>query len=465
MAKILIVDDKPSMRKMLKEALEGQGHQCRSASSGTEALMLLKKDGCDLLLTDLRMPEISGLELMREVKDSASECAVVLMTAYGSVETAVEAMRLGAADFLPKPFSLDHLKVVVDKALNVKALKAENLGLKAMIADDYKFDGVEGNSKPMKKLHALVRKVAPSDSAVLIHGESGTGKELIARAIHMNSRRAEKPFLKVNCAALAQGVLESELFGHEKGAFTGAHQRRLGRFELANGGTLFLDEVGDLGMESQVKLLRVLQEREFERVGGTSPIRTDVRVIAASNRDLKAMVAENRFREDLFFRLNVVPVLLPPLRERREDIPTLARYFLTKHVASQGAQAAKGAQNAKLSNEAEAILLKYPFPGNVRELENVIQRAIVLMDADGVIRAEQLPKEVSAGKAKKGGPNFNRQVEDLERRLILDAMEKAQGSQTAAAKALGMNRTLLIYKLKKHKIKPDSFKKAASRKK
>lgn len=459
MAKILIVDDKPSMRKMLKEALEGQGHDCRAASSGSEALMLLKKDACDLLLTDLRMPEISGLELLREVKDAASETAVVLMTAYGSVETAVEAMRLGAADFLPKPFSLEHLKVVVDKALNVKALRAENLGLKAQLADGYQFDGVEGSSKPMKKLHLLVKKVAPSDSAVLIHGESGTGKELIARAIHMNSRRRDKPFLKVNCAALAQGVLESELFGHEKGAFTGAHQRRLGRFELANGGTLFLDEVGDLGMDSQVKLLRVLQEREFERVGGTSPIRTDVRVIAASNRDLKALVGENRFREDLFFRLNVVPVSLPALRERREDIPTLARYFVGKHQP----QGRSG--SPRLSSEAEAILLKYPFPGNVRELENMVQRALVLVDADGVIRAEHLPRELSQGKAKKAGANFNRQVEDLEKRLILDALEKAQGSQTAAAKVLGMNRTLLIYKLKKHRIRPEQFKKASPRKK
>jgi two-component system response regulator AtoC len=460
MAKILIVDDKPSMRKMLKEALEVQGHECRVASSGAEALLLLRKDACDLCLTDLRMPEISGLELLREAKESASDTAVILMTAYGSVETAVEAMRLGAADFLPKPFSLEHLKVVVDKALQVKALRAENLGLKTQLADSYKFEGVEGISKAMKKLHALVRRVAPSDSAVLIQGESGTGKELIAQAIHMNSSRRDKPFLKVNCAALAQGVLESELFGHEKGAFTGAHQRRLGRFELASGGTIFLDEVGDLGMDSQVKLLRVLQEREFERVGGTTPIRTDVRVVAASNRDLKALVGENRFREDLFFRLNVVPLVLPPLRERREDIPTLARFFIQKHQAP-----GKFSAGVKLSGEAEAVLLKYPFPGNVRELENIMQRAIVLLDADGVVRVEQIPREIVAGKSKKPGLNFNRQVVDLERRLILDALEKAQGSQTAAAKALGMNRTLLIYKLKKHKIRPESFKKAPAKKK
>jgi DNA-binding NtrC family response regulator len=377
------------------------------------------------------------------------------MTAYGSVETAVEAMRLGASDFLTKPFSLEHLKLVVEKALKFKELKAENMGLKAQLDDGYRFDGVEGASKAMKKVHALIKKVAPTDSAVLIHGESGTGKELAARAIHLNSARASKPFLKVNCAALAQGVLESELFGHEKGSFTGAHQRRLGRFELANGGTLFLDEVGDLGLESQVKLLRVLQEKEFERVGGSTPIRCDVRVIAASNRDLKALVGEGRFREDLYFRLAVVPLLLPPLRERKDDLLPLARFFLDKH-RSQGR-----ASHARLSAEAEALLLRYPFPGNVRELENIMQRALVLADKDGVVTAAHLPKEMTQGKGAakgKGGASFNRQVESLEKQLILEALEKCKGSQTKAAAALGLNRTLLIYKLKKHKIKPEAFK-------
>ncbi len=455
MASILIVDDKASMRKMLKEALEGQGHSCKLAASGSEALLSIKKDPCDLVLTDLRMPDVSGMDLLREVKDKGLQAAVVLMTAYGSVETAVEAMRLGASDFLPKPFSLDHLKVVVDKALKVKALTSENLGLKAMLAEDYRYDGVEGLSKSMKKVHGLIRKVAPTDSAVLIHGESGTGKELAARAIHVNSKRRDKPFLKVNCAALAQGVLESELFGHEKGSFTGAHQRRLGRFELANGGTLFLDEVGDLGMESQVKLLRVLQEKEIERVGGSAPIRVDVRVIAASNRDLKALVAERRFREDLYFRLNVVPLLLPPLRERREDIQPLVRFFLEKH--RKESRSGNGA--SRLSPEAAASLERYSFPGNVRELENILQRAMVLAD-DGLIRPEHLPREMSQAGRKKEGAHFSRQVVDLEKRLIIDALEKAGGSQTQAAKALGLNRTLLIYKLKKHKIKPGSFKKA-----
>lgn len=459
MAKILIVDDKASMRKMLAEYLQGQGHECRVAASGSEALLLLKKDACELLLTDLRMPEISGLDLLREVKEAASETAVILMTAYGSVETAVEAMRLGASDFLMKPFSLEHLQVVVEKALKIKELAAENRGLKTQLKDSYSFDGVEGLSSSMRKLHQLVRRVAPSDSAVLIQGESGTGKELVARAIHMNSQRREKPFLKVNCAALAQGVIESELFGHEKGAFTGAHQRRLGRFELAYGGTLFLDEVGDLPMESQVKLLRVLQEKEFERVGGTVPIRSDVRVIAASNRDLKRLVAEGRFREDLFFRLNVVPVYLAPLRDRREDIGVLARHFIDKHF-----KAGAGTQKPRFGTDVDAALLKYPFPGNVRELENIMQRALVLLDADGVIRQEHLPREIAAFKTKKAAANLNRQVEDLERRLILDALEKAMGSQTAAAKALGMNRTLLIYKLKKHKIKPATFKASAKKK-
>jgi DNA-binding NtrC family response regulator len=456
MASILIVDDKASMRRMLKEALESRGHDCRVAQSGSDALLLLKKGATDLVLSDLRMPDISGLELLRELRDASTNVAFVLMTAYGSVETAVEAMRLGASDFLTKPFSLDHLSVVVEKALKFRELKAENLGLRAQVDDGYEFGGVEGASKAMKKVHGLIRKVAPTDSAVLIHGESGTGKELVARALHANSRRKGKPFLKVNCAALAQGLLESELFGHERGAFTGAHQRRLGRFELANGGTLFLDEVGDLGLESQVKLLRVLQEKEFERVGGTTPISTDVRVIAASNRDLKSLVSKGRFREDLYFRLNVVPLLLPPLRERGEDVLALARFFLHKHRLEGRLGIA-----ASLGAEAEALLLRYTFPGNVRELENIMQRALVLLDRDGVVRAAQLPRELILVKSgKKSGADFNRQVGLLEKRLMVEAMEKAQGSQTKAAKALGLNRTLLIYKLKKYKIKPKSFKKA-----
>jgi DNA-binding NtrC family response regulator len=458
MPKILIVDDKASMRKMLKEALEAQGHEVRAVAGGTEALLAMKRQPAALVLTDLRMPDIDGLALTRELRSQAPETAVVVMTAYGSVDTAVEAMRLGAANFLTKPFSLEHLKVVVDKALAVGQLQGENKGLRAQLSEEYRFDGVLGSGKSAKKLHQLVAKVAPTDSVVLITGESGTGKELVARAIHVNSRRASKPFVKVNCAALAPGLIESELFGHERGSFTGAHQRRVGRFELAAGGTLLLDEIGDLSQDLQVKLLRVLQEKELERVGGTQAIKADVRLVAATNQDLAHLVAQGRFREDLYFRLNVVPIHLPPLRERREDIEPLAKHLLSR--LRPGGPAGEG---PRLSADAVKTLTQYRFPGNIRELENILQRALVNCGADGAIRREHLPPELVSQRGAKGG-DFNRQVEGLGRRLIVEAMREHKGSQSAAAKALGLSRTLLIYKLKKFKIAPEVYKVAKSAK-
>jgi two-component system response regulator AtoC len=454
MPKILIVDDKASLRKMLKEALEAQGHEVRSVGGGSEALLALKRQRADLVLTDLRMPDIDGLALTQELHRSSPDTAVVVMTAYGTVDTAVEAMRLGAVNFLTKPFSLDHLKVVVDKALALGQLQGENKGLRAQLSEEYRFDGVLGGGKSAKKLHQLVAKAAPTDSVVLITGESGTGKELVARAIHVNSRRASKPFIKVNCAALAPGLIESELFGHERGSFTGAHQRRVGRFEMASGGTLLLDEIGDLPQDVQVKLLRVLQEKEMERVGGSQPIKADVRLVTASNQDLDDLVSQGRFREDLYFRLNVVPIHLPPLRERREDIEPLAKHLLDR-LRPGSAQGA----GARLSPEALKWLSRYRFPGNIRELENILQRALVMCGADGMIRVEHLPPELGAGSGAKGG-DFNRQVEGLERRLLVEAMREHHGSQSAAAKALGLSRTLLIYKLKKFKISPAVYKAA-----
>jgi DNA-binding NtrC family response regulator len=454
MARILVVDDKASMRKMLSGALSAQGHEVRTVAGGSEALMAVKRQPAALVLTDLRMPGLDGLELTRELRKASPETAVVVMTAYGSVDTAVEAMRLGAANFLTKPFSLDALKVVVDKALAVNELLDENKGLRAQLSDSYRFEGVVGAGKAAKRLHQLVAKAAPTESAVLITGESGTGKELVAQAIHLNSRRAAKPFIKVNCAALAPGLIESELFGHERGAFTGAINRRLGRFELASGGTLLLDEIGDLPAEIQVKLLRVLQEKEIERVGGSAPLKVDVRLLCATHRDLAALVKAGSFREDLYFRLNVVPIHLPPLRERKEDIEPLARHILLRLDPVS-------AQRASLSPEALKRLKAYSFPGNVRELENILQRALVLAGADRELRPEHLPADLGKG-AKRGG-DYNRQVEDLERRLIQDALKEAGGSQSAAAKALGLSRTLLIYKLKKFKIDPASYKKGKKR--
>ena len=462
MASILVVDDKASMRKMLQSALEDMKHKPKVVSSGSAALVELKKQGYDLVLTDVRMPDLNGMDLLKEMRRRKIDTQVVVMTAFGTIETAVEAMKLGAVDYLTKPFSIDHLKLTVDKALKLKKLNVENKGLRQALDDLYEFDGVPGESKAMRKVHQLVSKVARTDSVVLVQGESGTGKELVARAIHQNSRRKGKPFLKVNCAALAQGVLESELFGHEKGAFTGATERRLGRFELADGGTLFLDEIGDFPMASQVRLLRVLQEKEFERVEGTRLIKTNVRVIAASNQDLQTLVEQEKFREDLYFRLNVVPVQLPPLRDRPEDLEPLARHFIQKHCRE-----ARRPRVLDLSPDALKRMKAYPFPGNIRELENIIQRAMVLVeDDDTQIDGQHLPADLArAAAGKKGkGARLSREVADLERDRIIDAMKSCQGSQTRAARELGIKRTLLIYKLKKYKIKASSFKPARKKK-
>lgn len=450
MARILVVDDKASMRKMLTGALGAQGHEVRAVAGGSEALMAVKRQGAALVLTDLRMPGLDGLELTRELRRVAPETAVIVMTAYGSVDTAVEAMRLGAANFLTKPFSLDALKVMVDKALAVNELLDENRGLRARLSEDYRFEGVLGMGRSSKRLHQLIAKAAPTRSAVLITGESGTGKELVAQAIHLNSPRAAKPFVKVNCSALAPGLIESELFGHERGSFTGAVNRRLGRFELASGGTLLLDEIGDLPTEIQVKLLRVLQEHEIERVGGSTPLKVDVRLLCATHRDLAALVREGRFRQDLYFRLNVVPIHLPALRERPEDIESLVLHILRRQASATGG-------SAKVSPDAFKRLKAYDYPGNVRELENILQRAVVLAGAGKTLKPEHLPAEL-AGVGKRGTGQYNRQVEALERRLILEALKDAVGSQSAAAKLLGLSRTLLIYKLKKFKIDPAAFK-------
>ena len=454
MADILIVDDKASLRSMLREALTAQGHGVRVAGGGSEALVALKKQPADLVLTDLKMPGLDGLELTREVKARWPATAVVVMTAFGGVETAVEAMRLGAANFLAKPFSLDALQIIVDKVLAVGALAGENRALRARLAEGYRFEGVLGDGPKARRLHQLVAKVAAGDGAVLITGESGTGKELVARAIHMNSARAAGPFVAVNCAALASGLVESELFGHERGAFTGAVGRRQGRFELAHGGTLLLDEVGDLPPDVQVKLLRVLQERSIERVGSSAPLPVDVRLAAATHCDLAALVKDGRFRQDLYFRLVVLPIHLPPLRQRLEDLESLAAHLLKR--------LRPGLATPRLSPEAVKRLKAHAWPGNIRELENVLQRALMAVGPDGCIKPQHLPAELDA-KAPRGKGDFNQQVESLERRLLERALREAQGSQSAAAAALGLSRPLLIYKLKKFGLVPADFKPAKGR--
>lgn len=455
MSTILLVDDKSSMRKVLHQTLEGDSHQILEAEDGEKALEMIKNKHVDVIITDIKMPRVDGMTLLRMIKEIDSEIVVIIMTAYGTIETAVEAMKLGAYDYITKPFSTEQVKLTVDKAVERQKLVYENRYLREKLNDQYNYKRIVGNSPSMQPVYELIDKVAPTDTAVLIRGDSGTGKELVAHAIHFNSRRKDKPFIKVNCAVLAEGVLESELFGHERGSFTGAAGKRIGRFELASGGSIFLDEIGDISLSTQVKLLRVLQEKEFERVGGTESIKADVRVIAATNKNLEEGIKKNQFREDLFFRLNVVPIFVPPLRERREDIERLAQHFLNRY----GLEANKKIN--KIDKKALEFLTRYSWPGNVRELENAIQRAVVLSDSE-TIYPSNLPLDIQSFQKDDSmhylGENasLTEKVENYEKELILKSMEKANHVQTKAAKLLDINRTALIYKLKKYGLLSES---------
>jgi len=455
MSTILLVDDKSSMRKVLKQTLEGEQNAILEAEDGEKALETIKSKHVDLVITDIKMPKLDGMTLLKMIKESDTEIVVIIMTAYGTIETAVEAMKLGAYDYITKPFSTEQVKLVVEKAIDRQKLLYENKYLREKLNDQYNFKRIVGNSSSMQPVYELIDKVAPTDTAVLIRGESGTGKELVAHAIHFNSRRKEKPIIKVNCAVLAEGVLESELFGHEKGSFTGAAGKRIGRFELASGGSIFLDEIGDISPATQVKLLRVLQEKEFERVGGTESIRTDVRVIAATNKNLEEAIKKGQFREDLFFRLNVVPIYVPPLRERKDDIERLATHFLNRYSLEANKKI------TKIEKKALELMTRYNWPGNVRELENAIQRAVVLADSD-VIYPSNLPLDIQSFQKDehvhylKEDASLTEKVENYEKELILKAMEKANHIQTKAAKLLDINRTALIYKLKKYGLMSDS---------
>jgi DNA-binding NtrC family response regulator len=449
MSSILLVDDKSSMRKVLHQTLENEQNTILEAEDGEKALETIKSKHVDVVITDIKMPKLDGMSLLKMIKELDSEIVVIIMTAYGTIETAVEAMKLGAYDYITKPFSTEQVKLTVEKAIERQKLLYENKYLREKLNDQYNYKRIVGNSPAMQPVYELMEKVAPTDTAVLIRGDSGTGKELVAHAIHFNSRRKEKPFIKVNCAVLAEGVLESELFGHEKGSFTGAAGKRIGRFELANGGSIFLDEIGDISPSTQVKLLRVLQEKEFERVGGTESIRADVRVIAATNKNLEEDIKRGHFREDLFFRLNVVPIYVPPLRERREDVERLAMHFLTRYSLEANKKI------NKIEKKALELLSRYNWPGNVRELENAIQRAVVLADSD-TIYPSNLPLDIQSFQKDgylhnlKEDASLTEKVENYEKELILKAMEKANHIQTKAAKLLDVNRTALIYKLKKY---------------
>ncbi len=442
--RILVVDDEPAQRELVCGFLRKHGFDVAEAGGGKEAVARVKREPFDLVLTDQSMPDLSGIEVLEAVRSTSPETAVVIITAYGTIETAVSAVKAGAADYLTKPLNLDDLLHRVHRVGERQRLVAENRELREALAERHRVEGIIGESGRMQEVLSLVRRVAPSDATVLIRGESGTGKELIARALHYASPRAGGPLVKVNCAALAESLLESELFGHEKGAFTGAVASRKGRFELADGGSIFLDEIGDLPPHLQVKLLRVLQEREFERVGSSRPVKVDVRLLAATHRDLEALVREGRFREDLYYRINVVTIVLPPLRERREDLPPLIEHFL-RGFAGKNGKTVRG-----LTREAREALLRYDYPGNIRELENLIERAVVLT-RDDVIGVEDLPLVLEApasGSVDEAG--LIAAVEGLERRMIREALTKADGPQTRAAELLGISERVLRYKLKKY---------------
>jgi DNA-binding NtrC family response regulator len=446
---LLIVEDEKPQREMLEGFLRRQGFSVSSVDGGEKALDAARREHFDLVLLDYKMPGMDGLQTLREMKKINPELAVVMMTAYGTVETAVQAMKEGAADYLAKPIDLEELLLLIEKVSDKILLQRENRELKERLQERYRFDQIVYASGKMEEVINLTGRVAESEATVLIRGESGTGKELIANAIHYSSPRANRPFIKVNCTALPENLLESELFGHERGAFTGAIQRRVGRFEQANTGTIFLDEIGDLSPSIQMKLLRFLQEKEFQRLGSNQTIKTDVRVMAATSRDLEEGLRRGIFREDLYYRLNVITIFLPPLRERREDIPLLIDHFLQKYCQKNRRSI------PKVSKEARDLLLKYTYPGNVRELENIIERSVVISRGD-IITIRDLPFQVREGleEAALGlegkGQSLNDALSGMERDLLVKALDEQGGVQTKAARSLGISERVLRYKMKKY---------------
>ncbi len=462
MANVLIIDDNDTLREGLAAVVRRMGHKVCACQSGAEALAAFARSPADFVITDLKMSGMDGLEVLRRIRELDPDCPTLLVTAYGTVEAAVEAMKLGAMDFLTKPFPPEVVRLKVERALELRAarrlnerLQLENERLRT--EDEVRYRELVGSTEVMSKLYDAIGRVAKTDSPVAIYGESGTGKELVARAIHNLSRRHGGPFIKVNCGALAETLLESELFGHERGAFTGAVKRRLGRLELADGGTLFLDEIGEISPAMQVKLLRVLQEGTFERVGGEQTIKVDLRVLSATHRDLQRLIAHGQFREDLFYRLQVVPLQVPPLRDRRADIPELARHFVHKLAprANPGVTA--------IAEDAIVRLLAYAWPGNVRELENAIEQALVFAEGS-IITAAALPAHIRGEdrKAAPEGPSvlplpggqlpLPEILDDLERQLILKAYREAKGVKTETARLLGIKPSALYYKLDKYRI-------------
>lgn len=450
-ARILVADNERSIRELLSITLKKEGYDVSTADGGEAALEAVRRESFDLVISDVRMPKVDGIEVLKVVKELAPDTGVIMITAFSSTETAVEAMKLGAYDYITKPFKLDEIKLIIGNALERKRLREENLNLRKQLETQYRFENIIGKSPKILEMFDTIRKIADSPSTVMITGESGTGKELVARAIHFNSYRREKPFISVNCGAIPEGLMESELFGHVKGSFTGAVANRVGLFSAADGGSLFLDEITEIPPLLQVKLLRAIQEREIRRVGDARDTKVDVRLIAASNKDLGEAMADGTLREDLFYRLNVIPIHLPPLRERREDIPLLVSHFLQKF----GKELGKEVQG--MSAEALELLEAYHWPGNTRELENVIERAIVLGREDA-LTVDSLPEAVRRRPPPVGvdldlppeGMDLEATLDQIEKRLLQRALERTNGVQTRAAELLKMTFRQFRYKLQKH---------------
>jgi two-component system response regulator PilR (NtrC family) len=451
--KILVADDEQSMREFLDIMLKKEGYKVSLASNGEEVVKLMDNDLFDLVLLDIRMPKLDGISTLKKIKAIAPETVVIMITAYASADTAIKAMKEGAYDYITKPFKVEEIKLIINNALEKKNLQKENILLKQVVRDRYHFGNIIGQSLKMVALYDLLEKVSPTKTNILIAGESGTGKELVAKAIHYNSPRKEKPFVTLNCGAIPESLIESELFGHMKGAFTDAIATKKGLFEVADEGTIFLDEISELPLLMQVKLLRVLQDKEFKRVGGTEDIRVDVRIISATNKDLDEAVKEKHFREDLFYRLNVIQIKLPPLRERREDIPILTNHFLKKYSEELNKNI------LKIVPEALQILLNYEYPGNVRELQNIIERAVAL-ESSQELTAHNLSSYLSEQPFLKKGPidieipnegiDLEKMVEDLERTLLVKALDKTKGIKKKAAELLHINFRSMRYRLEKY---------------
>jgi two-component system response regulator PilR (NtrC family) len=451
--KILVADDEQSMREFLDIMLKKEGYKVSLASNGEEVSKLVENDLFDLVLLDIRMPKLDGISALKKIKAHTPETTVIMITAYASADTAIKAMKEGAYDYITKPFKVEEIKLIIKNALEKKNLQKENILLKQAVRDRFHFGNIIGQSPKMVVLYDLLEKVSPTKTNILITGESGTGKELVAKAIHYNSPRKEKPFVTLNCGAIPESLIESELFGHMKGAFTDAIATKKGLFEVADEGTIFLDEISELPLLMQVKLLRVLQDKEFKRVGGTEDIRVDVRIIAATNKELEEAVKEKRFREDLFYRLNVIQIKLPPLRDRREDIQILANHFLKKYSQELSKSI------SKISPEALQILLNYEYPGNVRELQNIIERAVAL-EGSSDLTAHNLSSYLSEQPLLKKGPidieipndgiDLEKMVEDLERTLLLKALDKTKGIKKKAAELLHINFRSMRYRLEKY---------------